>query len=153
MQRFRHRHLTAALAASLLAASPASAETLYIQAGRLIDGVANEVRTGQCITVEAELYGFYARVGAMSSVETLAGSIDIHGWVGYGDKNMNNALYANNKAGLADFGIEATWSKQLSDNTTGYVKVGYTTLFDSNHLQGQPNRNNFIFGFGVGIGL
>src|SRR3546814_2384885 len=54
VQRLRHRHLTAALAASLLAASPASAETLYIAAGRLIDGVSDTARTGQCITVEAE---------------------------------------------------------------------------------------------------
>ena len=54
MQRLRYRHLSAAIAVSFLAASPASAETLYIAAGRLIDGVSNAVRTGQCITVEAE---------------------------------------------------------------------------------------------------
>ena len=54
MQHLRYRHLSAALAASLLTASPTSAESLYIEAGRLIDGVSNDVRTGQCITVEAE---------------------------------------------------------------------------------------------------
>lgn len=100
-----------------------------------------------------EIDGLYARVGASKSVETTAGEIDFHGWFGYGDTNMNNALYGNNKSGLADFGIEATWSKSLSENATGYVKLGYTTLLDSKHLQGQSNRNNFIFGFGVGFGL
>lgn len=100
-----------------------------------------------------EIDGMYARVGASKAISTQVGEIDFHGWFGYGDKKMNNALYGNNKSGLADFGVEATWSKQLNENATGYVKLGYTTLLDSKHLQGAPNRNNFTFGFGVGFGL
>ena len=46
--------VVALCAAALVAASPASAQTLYVQAGRLIDGLTDEVRTGQCITLEGE---------------------------------------------------------------------------------------------------
>ncbi|MFM9872790.1 MAG: TorF family putative porin [Fimbriimonadaceae bacterium] len=100
-----------------------------------------------------EVDGLYARFGAQRAISTAAGDINVHGWFGYGDKNMNNALYGNNKVGLADFGLEATYSKQLSQNATGYVKLGYTALLDKNHLSGAPNRNNVTFGFGIGLGF
>jgi hypothetical protein len=100
-----------------------------------------------------EVDGFYARVGAQKAINTAAGEIELHGWFGYGSNKMNNALYGNNKAGLADFGLEATWSKQLSENATGYVKLGYTALLHKNHLYGASDRNNLIFGFGVGYGF
>ena len=86
MQRLRYRHLSVALAASLWAASPTSAENLYIEAGRLIDGVSSEVRTGQCITVEAERIKAVAPCGPMpdgakrldwSAFTVLPGLIDI----------------------------------------------------------------------------
>ncbi|MCW0197598.1 amidohydrolase family protein [Sphingopyxis sp.] len=48
----RHLQRVALIAAAALAATRASAETLYVQTGRLIDGVSNEVRTGQCVTIE-----------------------------------------------------------------------------------------------------
>ena len=86
MQRVRHRSLIAALAATL-AATPAAAQTLYVEAGRLIDGVTNDVRTGQCITVEAERIKAVAPCGATpagatrldwSGFTVLPGLIDLH---------------------------------------------------------------------------
>lgn len=74
LQRF---HLTASLAAALAAAAPASAATLYVEAGRLIDGVSDEARTGQCITVADE------RIAAVGPCgETPAGAARID-WTGY----------------------------------------------------------------------
>ncbi len=100
-----------------------------------------------------EVRGFYARAGVETGFTNSSGDFNFHSWISYGDKNMNNSLYGNNKSGLADFGIEATWSKQLSSNTTGYVNLGFTSLLNKDHLAGEPNRNNLIFGFGLGIGL
>ena len=86
MQRVRHRPLIAALAA-VLAATPAAAQTLYIEAGRLIDGVSDTVRTGQCITIEAERIKAVAPCGAppagatrldWSGFTVLPGLIDLH---------------------------------------------------------------------------
>ncbi len=100
-----------------------------------------------------ETDSLYVRLGAQKAINTAAGEINFHGWFGYGDKNNNNILYGNNKAGLADFGLEATFSKALSENATGYIKLGYTTLLDKNHLSGASNRNNVTFGLGVGFGF
>src|SRR3546814_18311706 len=67
--------------------SDLSAETLYIAAGRLIDGVSNDVRTGQCITVEAERIAAVGPCGALpdgakridwSAFTVLPGLIDLH---------------------------------------------------------------------------
>lgn len=86
MRRLRHRHLIAALAA-LLAAQPASAQTLYVEAGRLIDGVTEQVRTGQCITIHADRITAVAACGQTpggatrldwSSFTVLPGLIDLH---------------------------------------------------------------------------
>ena len=87
MRRIRFEYLTTALAAALAAAAPASAETLYIEAGRLIDGVSNEVRTDQCITVEAERIKTVSPCGKApdgakridwSGFNVLPGLIDLH---------------------------------------------------------------------------
>jgi imidazolonepropionase-like amidohydrolase len=86
VQRVRHFYLIAALMAAL-AAAPAAAQTLYVQAGRLIDGVTSDVRTGQCITVEAERIKAVAPCGDMpagatrldwSGFTVLPGLIDLH---------------------------------------------------------------------------
>ncbi len=86
MQYVRRRHLIAALAATL-AATPAAAETLYVEAGRLIDGVTNDVRTGQCITIAAERIKSVEPCGATptgarrldwSAFTVLPGLIDLH---------------------------------------------------------------------------
>jgi len=69
-------HLTAALAAAL-AATPVAAATLYVEAGRLIDGVSGEVRTGQCVTIADERI---AAVGPCGETPRGATRID---WSGY----------------------------------------------------------------------
>jgi len=86
MQRVRHRYLITVLAAAF-AATPAAAEPLYVETGRLIDGVTNDVRTGQCITVEAERIKAVAACGATpegatrldwSAFTVLPGLVDLH---------------------------------------------------------------------------
>ncbi len=77
MRRVRHRHLIAALAA-LLAAQPASAQTLYVEAGRLIDGMTDQVRTGQCITIKDERI---AAVGACGKTPDGAARLDWSGFI------------------------------------------------------------------------
>jgi imidazolonepropionase-like amidohydrolase len=84
----RHVQRVALIAvAAALAATPASAETLYVQTGRLIDGVSNEVRTGQCMTIEDEhirAVGPCGKVPAGATVvdwsayTVLPGLIDLH---------------------------------------------------------------------------
>ncbi|MBL0767352.1 amidohydrolase family protein [Sphingopyxis sp. DHUNG17] len=79
-----------ALAGALVAAfatSATNAQTLYIEAGRLIDGQSDNVRTGQCITVEYERIVAVAPCGATpegatrldwSGFTVLPGLIDLH---------------------------------------------------------------------------
>ncbi|WP_287408804.1 amidohydrolase family protein [Sphingopyxis sp.] len=86
MQRLRYRHLIVALAVAV-AATPATAQTIYVQAGRLIDGVTDDVRTGQCITIESERIKAVGPCGATpagatrldwSGFTVLPGLIDLH---------------------------------------------------------------------------
>ena len=84
----RHLQRVALIAvAAALAAAPASAETLYVQTGRLIDGVSNEVRTGQCVTIEDEHIRAIGPCGTApagatvvdwSAYTVLPGLIDLH---------------------------------------------------------------------------
>ncbi len=87
MQRLRHRHLTLALGAALLATAPAAAETLYVETGRLIDGVSDAVLSDQCIAIEGERIAAVAPcadtpAGATridwSAFTVLPGLIDLH---------------------------------------------------------------------------
>ncbi len=83
----RHFQYVALIAAAALAAAPAAAETLYVQTGRLIDGVSNEVRTGQCVTIEKEHITAVGPCGKApdgatrldwSAYTVLPGLIDLH---------------------------------------------------------------------------
>ncbi|WP_257550682.1 amidohydrolase family protein [Sphingopyxis sp. DBS4] len=84
----RHVQRVALIAvAAALAATPASAETLYVQTGRLIDGVSNAVRTGQCVTIEDEHIRAVGPCGTVpagatvvdwSAYTVLPGLIDLH---------------------------------------------------------------------------
>jgi len=80
-------HLTAALAVALAAAAPAWAATLYVETGRLIDGVSGEVQSGQCITIADERIAAVGPCGAAprgatridwSDYTVLPGLIDLH---------------------------------------------------------------------------
>ncbi len=84
----RHLQRVALIAvAAALAAVPAAAETIYVQTGRLIDGVSNEVRTGQCVTIEDEHIRAVGPCGKApagatvvdwSAYTVLPGLIDLH---------------------------------------------------------------------------
>ena len=83
----RHLQRVALIAATALAAAPASAETVYVQTGRLIDGLSNEVRTGQCVTIEDEHIKAVGPCGKApygatridwSAYTVLPGLIDLH---------------------------------------------------------------------------
>lgn len=137
MQRIRYRHLSAALAASLLAASPASAESLYIEAGRLIDGVSNEVRTGQCITVEAERIAAVGPCGPTpdgaerldwSAFTVLPGLIDLHTHLA--DLGQSADLAAPIKASPAETALVGARNARVT------LEAGFTSVRDVGTYRG-----------------
>ena len=137
MQHFRYRHLSAALAASLLAASPASAETLYIEAGRLIDGVSNDVRTGQCITVESERIKAVGPCGKApdgatlvdwSAFTVLPGLIDLHTHLA--DLGQSADLAAPMKASPAETVLVGARNARVTLN------AGFTSVRDVGTYRG-----------------
>lgn len=81
------RRTALAVALAAFAATGAAAGTTYVQAGRLLDVEAGQVRTGQCITIEAERITRIAKCGAPPKGATvidwrkftvLPGLIDLH---------------------------------------------------------------------------
>lgn len=81
------RRALLAFALAAFAATGASAGTTYVKAGRLLDVEAGQVRTGQCITIEAERIASIAKCGAPPKGATvidwrkftvLPGLIDLH---------------------------------------------------------------------------
>ena len=113
MRRVRHRDLIAALAA-LLAAQPASAQTLYVEAGRLIDGVTEQVRTGQCITIKDERI---AAVGACGQTPAGATRLD---WSGFTVLPGLIDLHTH----LADLGQSADLAAPIKASPAETVLVG-----------------------------
>lgn len=137
MQRFRQRHLSAALATSLLAASPTSAENLYIEAGRLIDGVSSEVRTGQCIAVEAERIKAVAPCGPTpdgakrldwSAFTVLPGLIDLHTHLA--DLGQSADLAAPIKASPAETALVGARNARVT------LEAGFTSVRDVGTYRG-----------------
>jgi imidazolonepropionase-like amidohydrolase len=137
VQRFRQRHLSAALATSLLAASPTSAENLYIEAGRLIDGVSSEVRTGQCITVEAERIKAVAPCGPTpdgakrldwSAFTVLPGLIDLHTHLA--DLGQSADLAAPIKASPAETALVGARNARVT------LEAGFTSVRDVGTYRG-----------------
>jgi imidazolonepropionase-like amidohydrolase len=82
------RHLTAlALATLVLAAAPAQARSLYVEAGRLLDVETGQVSTGQCLLTQDERIARIEPCGATpagaervdwSAYTVLPGLIDLH---------------------------------------------------------------------------
>jgi len=137
VQRIRYRHLSAALAASLLAASPASAESLYIEAGRLIDGVSNDVRTGQCITVESERIAAVGPCGPTpdgaerldwSAFTVLPGLIDLHTHLA--DLGQSADLAAPIKASPAETALVGARNARVT------LEAGFTSVRDVGTYRG-----------------
>jgi imidazolonepropionase-like amidohydrolase len=136
MQRVRNRHLIAALAA-VLAATPSMAQTLYMQAGRLIDGVTNDVRTGQCITIEAERIKTVAPCGATpagatridwSSFTVLPGLIDLHTHLA--DLGQSADLAAPIKASPAETALVGARNARVT------LDAGFTSVRDVGTYRG-----------------
>ncbi|WP_439568214.1 amidohydrolase family protein [Sphingopyxis sp.] len=136
MQRVRHRHLIAALAAAL-AATPAAAQTLYVQAGRLIDGVSDDARTGQCITIEAERIKAVGPCGAppagatrldWSGFTVLPGLIDLHTHLA--DLGQSADLAAPIKASPAETALVGARNARVTLN------AGFTAVRDVGTYRG-----------------
>ncbi|OWR01047.1 metal-dependent hydrolase family protein [Sphingopyxis witflariensis] len=113
MRRVRHRDLIAALAVALTA-QPASAQTLYVEAGRLIDGVTEQVRTGQCITIKDERI---AAVGACGQTPADATRLD---WSGFTVLPGLIDLHTH----LADLGQSADLAAPIKASPAETVLVG-----------------------------
>ncbi|HMQ19138.1 MAG TPA: amidohydrolase family protein, partial [Sphingopyxis sp.] len=136
MRHLQRCHLTAALAAALLAA-PASAETLYIEAGRLIDGVSDEVRTGQCITVADERITAVAPCGPTpdgatrldwSGFTVLPGLIDLHTHLA--DVGQSADLAAPIKASPAETALVGARNARVT------LEAGFTSVRDVGTYRG-----------------
>jgi imidazolonepropionase-like amidohydrolase len=136
VQRVRHRHLIAALAAAL-AATPAAAQTLYVQAGRLIDGVSDDARTGQCITIEAERIKAVGPCGAppagatrldWSGFTVLPGLIDLHTHLA--DLGQSADLAAPIKASPAETALVGARNARVTLN------AGFTAVRDVGTYRG-----------------
>ena len=137
MQRIRYRHLSAALAATFLTATPASAETLYIEAGRLIDGVTDAVRMGQCITVKDERIAAVAACSATpagarridwSAFTVLPGLIDLHTHLA--DLGQSADLAAPMKASPAKTALVGARNARVT------LEAGFTSVRDVGTYRG-----------------
>ncbi|WP_428629690.1 amidohydrolase family protein [Sphingopyxis sp.] len=136
MRRLRQRHLIALLAATL-AASSASAQTLYVETGRLIDGVTDTVRTGQCVTVEAERIKAVAPCGKTpdgatrldwSGLTVLPGLIDLHTHLA--DLGQSADLAAPIKASPAETALVGARNARVTLN------AGFTSVRDVGTYRG-----------------
>ncbi len=137
MRRLQYRHLTAALAAPLLAPPPASAQTLYIEAGRLIDGVTNDVRTGQCLTVERDRIAAVGPCGPApegakrldwSAFTVLPGLIDLHTHLA--DLGQSADLAAPIKASPAETALVGARNARVT------LEAGFTSVRDVGTYRG-----------------
>nr|WP_223181420.1 amidohydrolase family protein [Sphingopyxis sp. LK2115] len=129
--------MSAALAAGLLAASPTSAENLYIEAGRLIDGISSEVRTGQCITVGAERIEAVGPCGPTpdgakrldwSAFTVLPGLIDLHTHLA--DLGQSADLAAPIKASPAETALVGARNARVT------LEAGFTSVRDVGTYRG-----------------
>ncbi|PKP88837.1 MAG: Xaa-Pro dipeptidase [Alphaproteobacteria bacterium HGW-Alphaproteobacteria-17] len=136
MQYLRRRHLIAALAAAL-AATPVAAETLYVETGRLIDGVTNDVRTGQCITIDAERIKAVEPCGATpagarrldwSAFTVLPGLIDLHTHLA--DLGQSADLAAPIKASPAETALVGARNARVT------LDAGFTSVRDVGTYRG-----------------
>ncbi|MGQ3099789.1 MAG: amidohydrolase family protein [Sphingopyxis solisilvae] len=136
MQHLRRRHLIAALAAAL-AATPVAAETLYVETGRLIDGVTNDVRTGQCITIDAERIEAVGPCDATpagarrldwSAFTVLPGLIDLHTHLA--DLGQSADLAAPIKASPAETALVGARNARVT------LDAGFTSVRDVGTYRG-----------------
>ncbi|WOF41866.1 amidohydrolase family protein [Sphingopyxis indica] len=127
----RYLQRVALIAAAALAATPASAATLYVETGRLIDGVTDAVRTGQCVTVEDERVKAVGPCGATpagatrldwSGYTVLPGLIDLHTHLA--DLGQSADLAAPIKAGPAETALVGARNARVT------LDAGFTSVRD-----------------------
>lgn len=130
------QHL-ALIAAAALAAAPASAATLYVETGRLIDGVTDAVRTGQCVTIEDERITAVGPCGAApagatrldwSAYTVLPGLIDLHTHLA--DLGQSADLAAPIKAGPAETALVGARNARVT------LDAGFTSVRDVGTYRG-----------------
>ncbi|SNS46197.1 metal-dependent hydrolase family protein [Sphingopyxis indica] len=133
----RYLQRVALIAAAALAATPASAATLYVETGRLIDGVTDAVRTGQCVTVEDERVKAVGPCGATpagatrldwSGYTVLPGLIDLHTHLA--DLGQSADLAAPIKAGPAETALVGARNARVTLN------AGFTSVRDVGTYRG-----------------
>ncbi len=133
----RHLQRVALIAAAALAAVPAAAETLYVQTGRLIDGVSNEARTGQCVTIEDEHIRAVGPCGKApdgatlldwSAYTVLPGLIDLHTHLA--DLGQSADLAAPIKASPAETALVGARNARLT------LDAGFTSVRDVGTYRG-----------------
>lgn len=129
--------LTAVFAATLAAATPASAATLYLETGRLIDGLTNQVRTGQCVTITDERITAVADCGDTpdggtrldwSAYTVLPGLIDLHTHLA--DTGQSADLAAPLKASPADTALMGARHARIT------LDAGFTAVRDVGTYRG-----------------
>ena len=137
MRRVQRGALIVALAAALSAPSPAWAQTLYVQAGRLIDGVTDTVRTGHCITIESERIKEVAPCGKApdgaalvdwSAYTVLPGLIDLHTHLA--DLGQSADLAAPIKASPAETALVGARNARVT------LDAGFTSVRDVGTYRG-----------------
>ncbi len=133
----RHLQRLPLIAAAALAAAPASAATLYVETGRLIDGVTNEVRTGQCVTIADERIASVAPCGTTpagakrldwSAYTVLPGLIDLHTHLA--DLGQSADLAAPMKASPAETALVGARNARVTLN------AGFTSVRDVGTYRG-----------------
>jgi len=133
----RHLQRVALIAATALAAAPASAETIYVQTGRLIDGLSNEVRTGQCVTIKDEHIKAVGPCGKApdgatridwSAYTVLPGLIDLHTHLA--DLGQSADLAAPMKASPAETALVGARNARVTLN------AGFTSVRDVGTYRG-----------------
>ncbi|MBB5706228.1 amidohydrolase family protein [Sphingopyxis panaciterrulae] len=125
-----------ALAAGLVAA-PATAETLYVETGRLIDGMTDRVRTGQCVMIEDERITAVADCGTTpagatrldwSAYTVLPGLIDLHTHLA--DVGQSADLAAPMKASPAETALVGARNARVT------LDAGFTSVRDVGTYRG-----------------
>ena len=133
----RHVQRVALIAAAALAAAPASAQVVYVQTGRLIDGLSNEVRTGQCVTIEDEHIKAIGPCGKApdgaaiidwSAYTVLPGLIDLHTHLA--DIGQSADVAAPMKASPAETALVGARNARVT------LEAGFTSVRDVGTYRG-----------------
>lgn len=134
----RHLQRVALIAAAFAAIpAPAAAQTVYVKAGRLIDGLSNEVRTNQCVTIVDEHIKAVGLCGKApdgativdwSAYTVLPGLIDLHTHLA--DLGQSADLAAPMKASPAETALVGARNARVT------LDAGFTSVRDVGTYRG-----------------